>query len=528
VIDKISSEEVEFMECMNNSLCMAESLFSNYDNLSIMEEEQLGHIRIGQFPLLYYDSFLDTDNSISEKENFNLRKGAGDLYCLGGRLFGKTLFAEKVDMLINMAVSENERVGFSSYDQIHIRGVLEDVILTLDNHPFFAIFQPHSNKSPNYRIALNNGYLLESVNMNISGKKPGAQFFQKHFTRLYIEEASFETEAVYNMRRDSVSENGCVFRISGMTNFTKYSPCGRVFYDLKKKPSIVNLPQYVNPKWDLKAKEQASKDFGGEQSIGFRIFIKGEVVEEGVSVFDMERVRNCYNDEKYIKVFEISKESFPLFREQLIIEKPSNVEQCYISADIGESAPTEIVVVFELNHIYRYAYNITLYNLTDKEQFKVFQYLGEKFGANYIGLDCTDGTGRAIFRSLAEVFPKENLVWVSFNEKIQIDFEKDDKGNAKYEKGQLVYKEEYTPDWSIKHLKDLLYGVKMEIPMDYKFDSQFNTIVAMRSGTRTVYSCLSADDHLFQAFQVFSISQWYNEFNHAKNIVRKEFYKGIV
>ncbi len=528
MIEKLEDSDIQFMNCFNDSIAMAECLFSDYDNLSMMEEDNLAHIRIGQFPLLSYEYMIDKDITISDKENFNLRKGAGDLYCLGGRLFGKTLLAEKVDMLINMAVGENERVGFSSYDQIHIRGVLEDIVTILDNHPFFAVFEPHTTKSPNYRFTLNTGYSLESVNMNISGKKPGAQFFQKHFTRLYIEEASFETEQVYNMRRDSVSENGCVFRISGMTNFTKYTPCGRVFYDLSKRASVVNLPQYVNPKWDLRAKEQAVKDFGGEQSLGFRVFIKGEVVEEGVSVFDMERVRKCYNEEKYTKMFEVTKESYHRFKEDLIIEKPTNVQNCYIFADIGESAPTEIGIIFEVNKIYRFAYNITLYNLTDKEQFKVFQYLGERFGANYIALDCTDGTGRAIFRSLAEVFPKENLVWVSFNEKIAIDFERDNKGFAKYDKGALIYKEEYVSDWSVKHLKDLLYAEKMEIPLDYKFDAQFNQVIAMQSGTRTIYSCLSSDDHLFQAFQVFSIAQWYNEFNNIKGIIRKEFYKGII
>lgn len=527
MLEKLTDEEVEFMECFHNTLTMAECLFSDFDNLSMMEEDKLSHVRMGQFPLLSLEYLIDNNVEISEKENFNLRKGAGDLYCLGGRLFGKTLLAEKVDMLVNMVVSENERVGFSSYDQIHIRGVLEDIVTILDNHPFFEMFEPHTTKSPNYRFTLNTGYSLESVNMNISGKKPGAQFFQKHFTRLYIEEASFETEHVYNQRRDSVSENGCVFRIAGMTNFTKYTPCGRVFYDLSKRRSVVNLPQYVNPKWDLKAKEQAAKDFGGEQSIGFRIFIKGEVVEEGVSVFDMERVRKCYNEEKYTKVFEISKESFPQFKENLFVEKPSNCSNCYIFADIGESAPTEIGIVFEVNRIYKFVYNITLYNLTDKEQYKVFHYLGEKLGANYIAMDCTDGTGRAIFRSLAEVFPKENLVWVSFNEKIAIDFEKDKNGNAIFDKGQLVLKEEYVSDWSVKHLKDLLYYEKMEIPMDYKFDAQINQVVAVQSGTRTIYSSLSADDHLFQAFQVFSIAHWYNEFNNARGVIKKEFFKGI-
>jgi hypothetical protein len=529
MLERLEESEIEFMECMNNSLALAECLFSNYDNLTVMEEETLGHVRLGQLPLLSYEYMLDYNPELPEKENFTLRKGAGDIYCLGGRLFGKTLLVEKVDMLINMVLSENERVGFSSYDQIHVRGVLEDVIQVLDNHPFFKLFSPHTNKSPNYRITLNTGYLLESVNMNISGKKPGAQFFQKHFTRLYIEEASFETEQVYNQRRDSVSENGCVFRISGMTNFTKYSPCGKVFYDFSRKNWVVNLPQYINPKWDSNAKELAKKDFGGEQSLGFRVFIRGEVVEDGVSVFDMERVRKNYNDEKYTKVFEINKENYFQFEHLLIIERPANADNCFVFADIGESAPTEIGIVFETNRIYKYVYNITAYNLTDKEQEKLFNWIGTQLGANFIALDCTDGTGRAVYRRLAEVFPKENLVWVSFNEKIPIAFEKDDKGNVKFEKGEPIIKEEYVAEWSVQNLKQLLYAERMEIPLDHKFDSQFNSVLALQSGARTIYECISSENHLFQAFQVFSIAQFFNEFNTAAKALRKrEFFKGLV
>lgn len=528
MIEKLDEVDVEFMQCFYNPVCMAECLFSNYDNLTSMEGEELGHVRIGQIPLLSHEWLLDNNPEVSIKDNFMLRKGAGDLYCLGGRLFGKTLFVEKVDLLICMIVSENERVGFSSYDQIHIRGVLEDVLTILEYHPFFQIFQPKTTKSPNYRVSCINGFLMESVNMNITGKKPGAQFFQKHFTRLYIEEASFETEQIYNQRRDSVSENGCVFRVSGMTNFTKYSPCGKAFYDLSKKAWVLNLPQYVNPKWDDNSKIQAVKDFGGEQSLGYRVFIKGEIVEDGVSVFDMERVRKNYNEEKFVKTFEINKENFPLFHQILMLEKPKNAETTYIFADIGESAPSEIGIVFEVNKQYQYRYNITAYNLTDKDQFKLFRWLAEQFQANFIALDCTDGTGRAVYRSLAEVFPIENLVWVSFNEKIAIDFDKDDHGRVIFKNGKPEFKEEYTSDWSIKRLKDLFYGGRFDIPLDYKFDIQFNSVVAMQSGVRTVYECVASQNHLFQAFQVFAIAQWYNEFNLNKAIKKTSYFKSGV
>ncbi|GAG24867.1 unnamed protein product, partial [marine sediment metagenome] len=259
----------------------------------------------------------------------------------------------------SMILSLGEKVGFSSYDALHIEGVLEDVFYALENHNFLKNFNPRTKRSP-FLVTLRTGYHLIGINMNITGKKPGAQFFQKHFTRLYIEEASFETEQVYKQRRDSVSENGCVFRISGMTNFTKYSPAGKVFNDLSKKTWVCNLPQYVNPKWDEKEKVKAVKDFGGEQSVGFRVFIKGEIVEDGISVFDMERIRQSYNDNRIIKSFEINKDDFAFFEYKIIVERPNNCDNLYIFADIGESASTEIGIIAEINKKYRYFCNITL------------------------------------------------------------------------------------------------------------------------------------------------------------------------
>ena len=525
MIEKITDEEIEYMECFYNPLCMAESVFSDYDNMSIWEEDKEAHVRFGQFPLLSYEYLIDYDPKLSSKQNFKLREGAGNLWCLGGRRFGKTLFVEIVDALISMLILSGEHVGFTSLDALHIRGVLEKLVEVLENHTLFKIFKPKINRSPNYRFYLRNGYVLESVNMNLQSKNPGAQFFQKHFSRLYIEEASFETETIYNKRLDSVSENGCVMRVAGMTNFTKYSPVGRTFYDLKLKTWICNLPQYVNPKWDDTEKAKAIKEHGGENSPSYRIFVKGEVVEEGVSVFDMDRVRKCYNDKHQVKVFEITKENFLNFKNIIVVEKPKNAEVCYVCSDIGESASSEIVIIFKVNNKYKYIYNIILYNLTDKEQFQIFSWLASILNANFIGLDTTDGTGRAIFRSLAEVLPKENLVWVAFNEKIVIDFEKDNSGNVIIKNGLPVEKHEFISEWSIKHLKDLLYGELMDLPLDYKLDIQLNSVIATQSGNRTIYSCVSQENHLFQAFQVFSISQWFNEFNSMKPIRKKTFSK---
>ena len=64
------------------------------------------------------------------------------------------------------------------------------------------------------------------------------------------------------------------------------------------------------------------------------------------------------------------------------------------------------------------------------------------------------------------------------------------------------------------YLKDLLYEGTIEIPEDaYRLDVQLNSVKVFQSGMRIKYEVAAEDDHLFQAFQVFSIAHWYNEFN---------------
>lgn len=530
---KITPEELEFMEDFYNPICLSECLFSNFDNPSQFENK-MSEIRIGQFPLLSFDCLLDYDEKISEKENFRLKEGAGQCWVLGGRRFGKSLITEVVDILISTLITENEDMAFTSLDALHIRGILEKVIVGLENHPILKQLKAKINRSPNYRIFIEkNGFLLESVNMALSSKEPGAQWFQKHKTRIFIEECSFETDEVYNKRIDAISELGCVVRAAGMTNFTKYSPSGKTFFDLSKKPWVMNIPQYVNPRWDSKQKKKAIKEYGGENSAQYKIFVDGKVIEDGLSVLDMNRVRQCYKDEETIKHFEVSKEAFGNYPYIINIVRPKNAEMVYVCADIGETAPTEIAIFSKITNgderKYVYLYNITLYGLSDKEQTEIFKFIIEAMSANIISLDCTEGEGRAIYRSLELSYPKENLVWVGFNEKTQVGIAKNDKGLPMFDgKGKPVYVEEYVSEWTMKRLKHLLYEEKMSLPIDYKLDIQLNSIMSTQSGTRTVYAVVCDEDHLLSAFRCFAYAEWLNEWKIVKGIKKKKHCKSGV
>ena len=528
MIQHISKEDTEFVECLYNSICMAESLFTNYDNLCLFEAGKLGHIRLGQIPLMSHEYLIDEDPELDTKENFALLTKAANSYIYAGRNFGKTL-TEKLDILISLILLEGWPLGLTSYDAVHIRGILEPIIDCLEDHTILKHFKKSVKRSPTYLITSKANATVEGINMNIHNKNPGNQFFQKHFKKIWVEEASFETEDVYRNRVDSKHEIGCIERASGMTNFIKSSPAGKVFYDSTLKPHVLNLPQYINPFWDEKEKKKAVKKFGGESSVGYRLFVKGEVVEEGLSVFDMARIKPFLIEDRTLKCQEVTKKNFAYFKNIVILERPGNASNMYVCADVGESAPTEIIILAEVNDKFKFLYNVTLYNLTDKEQYTIFKYIVEKLEANYVCLDTSDGLGRAIYRRLEEDFPKENLVWVGFNEKISVGFETDEHNNIVYKGGQPVNAEEYVSEWSIRHLKELLYAGDIEIPEDaHKLFVQLNSVKVFHSGTRTIYECYSEEDHLFQAFQVFSIAHWLNERNITKSISPTDFCKGFV
>jgi hypothetical protein len=527
MLTKIKNEELIMYQTLTHPISGSEILFHDFDSLGSWDKEKFGHIRVYQYPMLSFDSLFLADPKLSEKENHLIKNGLGEAYNLGGRLTGKSIISIIVDALSAIFNKTFNWGLISSYDAIHVRGIFEKIISSLENHLIMRLLNPKILRSPSYKITTDNGCLLESVNMNIMGKNPGGQFFGKHADKMWMEESSFLTKEVSAKMLMSQSENGSINRFSGMTTFSKHAPMGKIFLDLKNNARVTNLPSYVNPTWNTKKEEDAILEFGGRESIGYKVQIEGKVVEDSDSVYDIERIRESYNTKVDIKTFEITKDNFFRFKEILVIEKLVNADFCYLCSDIGEgAAPTEIIIIFKVKDKYKYTYNITATRLSSDEQEEFFKFIIEVIKPNIIGLDTTSGMGKAIASKLTKMYP-ENVIWVSFNEKIRIDYEKNEKGDFIIDaKGQYQYKEEYITDWSIQRLKHLFYNNKMECLTDYKLDVQFSGIVATRSGLRTVYASKTAN-HLHQAFQVFSIVEWQSEFSTLKPTHRRKPGMGI-
>ncbi|MHA1437861.1 MAG: LAGLIDADG family homing endonuclease [Promethearchaeota archaeon] len=504
--------------------------YRNYNSSRIKWQELASKTKIKEIEVIANsDIYWETIKSIEFISNLKtvaVTVPDNETYISNDIISHNTKVTEELDLIVRSIHFSGEHIGFASYDFGHIRGVLDKIRDGIENHPIISSWKPRIKTAPPYIIYFRrNKVKIEGVNMNINSRNPGNQFFQKHFPVLYIEEASFETEEVFEKRREAISEIGCIYRIAGMTNFTKHSPAGKAYQKALEENLLVSYPHYINPNWDEIEKQDRIEEYGGESSIGYRVYVKGEIVESGISTFDMARIRQeCYPDDNGVIInhFEINKENFKRFEDILILARPKNATKLYLSIDVGESASSELVFHSEIWNddlsTYRYIYNITLYNLTDDEQATLVKWLISKMSIDVVAIDCGDGTGRAIYNELELTVPeaKDRLVKYKGTLKTEIGEEKDDDGEVKLDKdGEILYKYEFMSEWSVKRLQTLLYTGRIFVPRDAKFDKQFNSVIGTIKQGRTTYRCLSNKDHLFDAWRVFSIAQWKKEYASA-------------
>lgn len=532
MLQKIKEKDLIVFQLLRNPITSVEILFHDFDALGTWDKNKFGTIRKYQYPMLSWDSLFLNDPKLSKDKNQERKNDLAESYALGGRLTGKSIISIILDTLLCTLNEVYKWAVISSYDKLHIQEIFEKLINSFDNHKIMKILNCHSLRSPTYKLNFATGLLLESVNQNITGKNPGGQYFGKHICRQWMEESSYLTKDVSNKMLMAQSEQGCINRFSGMTTFTKTSPIGEIFFDLKNKKKIINIPSYCNPTWNDKKEADAIKEFGGRDSPGYQVQIEGKVIEGAESVFDIQRIRQTYLTDKkgegiIIKAFEINKDSFHRYKEIVIVEKPNNAEELGIYFDVGEGgAPSEYIIISRTNKIYKYIYRISTFQLSPEEEKEFVRYLINILQPNIIGIDNTSGVGKALVSDLRKDYP-DNIIPVSFNENIDIEYEKDKNGQyIKDKSGTYIFKQANVVDWSMQCLKDIFYSKKIQMLEDIKFDTQINNVIVGTTKQGKKLYGYKAANHLFQAFQVFAIAHWLTEFKNLKPIHKRKLGMG--
>lgn len=529
---KLSEDELDFMEMWYDSVAMIENLIPTNPEAPWLWDEFKNCIKVRnyQFAFLSYFHLYTDDDKLTQRENFQRKKGAGDLINIAARGLGKT-HSLWIDSILNIIHGEGQESVVSADCAEHLRKATRPISIFAEDHPFFKIFQKPGKghgikKGSQAEIETLTGHHFYAKNEKVGEPNPGEAFHGPHASYWSIDEFSYASVEGNEKRIDSVSSHGCVERLAGIPDLKVGSPLGMILTDVKKDPWICRVPQFISEDWDESAKARATELYGGQESSGYLLNVVADILPSAYGCYDMERVRGeCLKIDKKIKTFEISKKDFHRFRETISIDRVPS-DHITIASDIGTTgSPSEIIIVFGTEGKYKYRYNIPLFKLTTQEQAKVFEWLYHKLNGAFISLDCTEGSGRSIADELIILgVPDEHIIRCLFNSSVIIDFEKDETGAVKCdEKGNPLERKERVDDWSIHRLEYLFYNGLIEIPYQEKWLKQFDAMVRKNGKVGSKIG----EDHLHQSFMCFAYAQWKKEKEQMLNIDRKKRCLGL-
>jgi len=525
MLRNLTEEDLFFVECFYNARCLVESTFSKGTPRNWNDDKPCIKLRLYQRPFLGFDSSIEDDDRLSEVENFRRRIKVGTRIIVSARKIGKTFIALVANILLKLVHYSDKEMTMASYDEKHVNKVLDNVKEFLVYHNFYKSYKQSVRGSPEYQIETKNGNKLFGINETVKGKNPGENWWGHHTFINFQDEIQAETESAYSHKIDAVSDWGVMEILCGIPLISKVSPLGRTLRDQTLKRNLIRLPQYVSYLWDELTKERRIRDYGGQESAGFRINVAADLIEGATGAFDMDRVKTNYNKKRIIKRFEITKNSFKDFKSLLVLEPIINADKVFVCSDIGDSAATEINVIAKINNRYHLIYNITTYRLSlTKELPEIIEYIFRMVKGHFLSVDCTI-MGKPVYEILSDKLneiirdEKGNIIknikrvfWCAFNEDMVTGFEKDEQGRQlKDAKGNAIEKKENTLVFSVRRLNELFFDKKFDIPDDdYKFDNQFSSYVSTISGNRIIYGS-TTEDHYVQSFEVFAILEWMTE-----------------
>jgi len=521
---RLSDSELDFMECFYQPRSAVECLFAHGTPKNWNENGKCIDLRIYQIPFLGFDSILEDDNKKTDLENFRRRINVGTRIILSGRKIGKSFVGLTANILMKLIYYRDKEMTMGSFDEKHVCKILDPVSDFFSSHNFFKSYKKRIRKGNPYEIELYNGNVLSGINETIKGKNPGENYWGHHTYINFQDEIQAETEQAYEKKIDAVSDFGAMDILCGITLISKTSPLGRIIRDKENKRRVIRTPQYVTKLFDEQAKSKRVRAYGGEQSMGYRINVAADLIENAQGIFDMDRLKQNLNKKRIIKRFEITKNNFKDYKRILVLEPIYGSSKTFVTSDIGDSAATEITVFGLVNGKYQLVYNITTYRLSlTKELPELMEYIFRRVEGTYLAVDATI-MGKPVYEILSEKLNEKytengeakiikRVFWVAFNESMITGIEKDDKGRAiRNKSGEIQNKTEASLHFSVMRLQSLFYDKKFDIPEDdYKFELQFSSYIGILSGNKMIYDTTISEDHYVQAFEVFALLEWQTE-----------------
>lgn len=537
----LTDKELDFLECLYNPSALIENLIPSSVDAPQSWNDEADCLRVYnyQFPMLNYSMMYADDSRLTPEQNFQKKIGAGTLYNISARNIGKSLISIDCDSALDIIHMPSSETMLASFDDKHLKDREDRIAQLVETHKFFIMYhlggqKKTVNRGNKFKIQASNGYVMKGANEKVGTPQEGEQFHGIHAKVIRYDEASYMSEKGTQKRIDSVHPYGAIERYAGIPDLRIGSPLGKILVDPKKRKWVCRLPQFVREDWNAETKQKKIEEFGGEESLGYKLNVAGELLEGAMGKFDIERIKSkCIVQDKQVKVIEISKTNFHNFEKLISIDRVP-CDQIYIASDIGTTgSPSEIIILFgslkDAKYHYKYRYNIPLFNLTTQQQAQIFKYLYDTLGTAFISLDCTNSDGRSIADELNILgVPEAHITRCKFNTNMVVGFKTLPDGTVELDNtGKPVEKLENSLDWANTQLEVLWYSGKVEIPYDQKFLREVTGYLEKVVGNKKTYGSTTTDHHL-QSHQCFALAQFLNEFNTLQNMKRKPRSLGVI
>ena len=446
-----------------------------------------------------------------------LASATGDTSLPAGRGSGKSYGVLEQELVKCGVNRPGEETLLTSLRRIHIQDRMERAIDYFESVPFLKLFLKRILRSPAYMIELNNGHTIHGISV---GDDPEAKMAQgKHASKLIVEESQQYPLRAWMKLQGAKDPRGCEILTAGV-------PDGRLDTPFRKADTVYDsfagrrfrISRRMDPYFDQKTRKSFIDTLGPEDSDLFRQEVDAEWGNPVWSAWDLDAIYRCM-EEKFpgetVALRLVLEISGKLYREQkltptvAIADLPglSRSMPVRIAMDVGYSQPSEIGVFAFWNDRWWMIARIRLVNrMEHNDQAAVLMEIARRYEADRVGIDTTEGEGRAIAQELELGGWSGRIDRYSGNENILSGYtiERDAGGEPT---GGIVELVEIMRSAATRRLREGFSKREYALPKDEDIAAEFNQEVEARSSDGVTRVLTPPTVHVSDMCRVFAIMQ---------------------
>lgn len=326
----------------------------------------------------------------------------GDSALYAGRGVGKSYSVLEPELVRQAINRPGEETLLTALRKVHIIDRMERVIDYFESLPFLKLFIRRINRSPSYHLELKTGHMLYGISV---GDDPEAKMAQgKHVSTLAVEEAHQYPERAWLKLQGAKDPRGCRTLMIGVPDGRLDTPFRRADGKLSTfQGRRYHVSRRTDPYFDQRTKADLAETLGGETHDTFTQEVDAEWGNPVWSAWDLDSIYRCIDDSIAPAVVEVSGKLYrqhglsPRAVVADLAHSPHPGAPIIVAMDVGYSQPSEVGVFEYWHDRWRMIARVRLVNrMEHDDQADIVHALGEWFGAGKIGVDTTEGEGRAI------------------------------------------------------------------------------------------------------------------------------------